>query len=140
MKKKAVITIRSNSSEDNDDLIEIVSVGEFEKIDDGFVVKYDETEISGMEGTETTMIIKEDSFDLIREGTTETKMEFKKNKENVVLYKTPYGIMNIKTYTKRLCIDVNELGGKVDLTYTLILEEQQVVKTNLLVNIVVENN
>lgn len=140
MKKKAVITIKSNALEDTDELIEVVSVGEFEKVDDGFVVKYDETEISGMEGTETTMIIKEDSFDLIREGTTETKMEFKKNKENVVLYKTPYGIMNIKTYTKGLYIDVDETGGTVDLAYTLILEEEQVVKTNLFVNIVAENN
>ena len=86
------------------------------------------------------MIIKEDSFDLIREGTTETKMEFKKNKENIVLYKTPYGIMNIKTYTKGLYIDVNECGGTVELAYTLILEEEQVVKTNLFVNIVAENN
>ena len=140
MKKKAVITIKSNTLENDDDLVEVVSVGEFEKIDDGFVVKYDETEISGMDGTETTMIIKEDSFDLIREGTTETKMEFKKNKENIVLYKIPYGIMNIKTYTKGLYIDVNECGGTVELAYTLILEEEQVVKTNLFVNIVAENN
>ena len=131
MKKKAVITIKSNTLENDDDLVEVVSVGEFEKIDDGFVVKYDETEISGMDGTETTMIIKEDSFDLIREGTTETKMEFKKNKEN---------IMNIKTYTNGLYIDVNECGGTVELAYTLILEEEQVVKTNLFVNIVAENN
>ena len=101
MKKKAVITIKSNTLENDDDLVEVVSVGE---------------------------------------GTTETKMEFKKNKENIVLYKTPYGIMNIKTYTKGLYIDVNECGGTVELAYTLILEEEQVVKTNLFVNIVAENN
>lgn len=140
MNKKAVITIKSTVSEDVDDLIEVVSVGEFEKFEGGFLVKYDETEISGMEGTQTTMIIKEDSFDLIREGTTETRMNFKKNKENVVLYKTPYGIMNIKTYTKRLYIDINECGGIVETTYALILEDQQVVKTNLSIKIATDKN
>ena len=140
MKKKAIVTIKSNASEDSDDLLEVVSVGEFNVVEDSFIVKYDETELSGMEGTKTTMIIKNDSFDLIREGTTETRMEFKKNKENVVLYKTPYGIINIKTYTKKLNINVNETGGTIEVTYMLILEEEQSVKTNLIVNIVVENN
>ncbi|MBE6072184.1 MAG: DUF1934 domain-containing protein [Clostridium butyricum] len=140
MKKKAIVTIKSNTSEDSDDLLEVVSVGEFNVVEDSFIVKYDETELSGMEGTKTTMIIKNDSFDLIREGTTETRMEFKKNKENVVLYKTPYGIINIKTYTKKLNINVNETGGTIEVTYMLILEEEQSVKTNLIVNIVVENN
>lgn len=138
MKRKAVVTIKSNASEENDDLLEVVSVGEFEVVDDGFIVKYDETELSGMEGTKTTMIIKNDSFDLIREGTTETKMEFKKNEENVVLYKTPYGIINIKIYTKKLNINVDETGGTVEVTYMLIIEEEQSVKTNLIVNIAAE--
>ncbi|MFR1927025.1 MAG: hypothetical protein ACLS2V_13565 [Clostridium paraputrificum] len=32
MKKKAVITIKSNTLENDDDLVEVVSVGEFEKL------------------------------------------------------------------------------------------------------------
>ena len=57
MKKKAIVTIKSNTSEDSDDLLEVVSVGEFNVVEDSFIVKYDETELSGMEGTKTTMII-----------------------------------------------------------------------------------
>ena len=40
-------------------MIEVVSPGSFEKIEDGFKATYEETEISGMEGTTTILTIKE---------------------------------------------------------------------------------
>lgn len=138
-KSKAVITVNSVAVDDKDSEIEIVSVGTFEKIDDKYIVEYDETEISGMEGTKTTIIIHNDSFSLKREGAIETNMEFKIRKENVALYKTPYGIIDMKTFTKKLDININENGGTINTIYTLIMEDQQKYDTKLSMKINIEN-
>lgn len=135
MKKKAIITVKSNVSAEDDDLIEVITVGDFYINDDGFKVVYDETKLSGMEGTRTTMLIHEDCFELIREGTTETRMEFKYKQSSTSLYKTPYGILDIDIETKKLCIDVNENGGKIETIYGLIVGDQQALKTNLNIEI-----
>lgn len=131
MKKNAVITVKSRISIE-EDAIEVVTPGEFVKTEDGFFkVEYEETELSGMEGTKTTMIIKDNSFELIRNGTTETQMKFEKDKESVSLYKTPYGAMGITLLTKNIEIDVNEDGGVIDVVYSLDVEEQQKMNTIL---------
>ena len=136
-KSKAIVTVNSFAVEDKRSQIEIVSVGTFEERDGKYILEYDETEISGMEGTKTTIIIQKDSFSLIRKGTTETNMEFKINKENIALYKTPYGIIDMKTFTKKLKIDINEKGGIIDTLYTIIMENQQNYDTKLFMKICV---
>ena len=135
MNKKAIITVDSTVLNDEEDLIGVVTPGEFYKVEDGFRAEYDETKLSGMEGTKTTIVIRKDSFDLIREGTTETKMEFKNNKKTVSLYKTPYGILDISINTKKLDIDVNEEGGTISTMYTLEIGDQPALKTNLTIDI-----
>ena len=135
MNKKAIITVDSTVLSDQEDLIEVVTPGGFCDIEGGFKVEYDETELSGMQGTKTTIIIREDSFDLIREGTTETKMEFVINKRTTSMYKTPYGIMDIEIDTRKLSINVNEEGGTINAMYILEIGGQPALKTNLNIEI-----
>jgi len=135
MKKKAIITVDSTVLTDEEDLIGVVTPGEFYEIEGGFKAEYDETKISGMEGTKTTMIIRNNSFDLIREGTTETKMEFKNNQQTVSLYKTPYGVMDVKIDTKKLNININENGGTIKAMYILEIGGQSALKTSLTIDI-----
>ncbi|OOM12021.1 DUF1934 domain-containing protein [Clostridium saccharobutylicum] len=135
MSKKAIITVKSSISGDEEDLIEVVTPGKFYKTEEGFKIEYDETKISGMEDTHTIMIIREKSFDLIRVGSTETTMEFEKNHESISLYKTPYGVMEICINTKKLDIDMTENGGTISAFYNLHIEGQQALKTKLIVDI-----
>lgn len=135
MNKKAIITVDSTVLNDEEDLIGVVTPGDFYEIEDGFKAQYDETKLSGMEGTKTTIIIRENSFDLIREGTTETKMEFKNNEKTVSLYKTPYGVLDISIDTRKLDINVNEEGGTINTMYILEIGNQPALKTNLTIDI-----
>ncbi len=135
MDKKAIITVDSTVLNEEEDMIGVVTPGDFYKIEDGFKAEYNETEISGMEGTKTTIIIRKNSFDLIREGTTETKMEFENNKRTVSLYKTPYGVLDVKIDTKKLDININEEGGTINATYLLVIGDQTTLKTKLTIDI-----
>ncbi|EOU1959087.1 DUF1934 domain-containing protein, partial [Clostridium perfringens] len=138
MSKKAIISICSTQDIGEKEKIEVVTVGEFSINGDEFIATYDETEISGMEGTKTTLKIKGDKVVLHREGTTSTKMEFQKDNTQVALYNTPYGMLELKTSTKELDLDVNEKGGNISIKYHLIAGGQEPIKTNLDMKIKVE--
>ena len=139
MSKKAIISICSTQDIGEKEKIEVLTVGEFSINGDEFIATYDETEISGMEGTKTTLKIKGDKVVLHREGTTSTKMEFQKNNTQVALYNTPYGMLELKTSTKELDLDVNEKGGNISIKYHLIAGGQEPIKTNLDMKIKVED-
>ncbi|EGT0695685.1 TPA: DUF1934 domain-containing protein [Clostridium perfringens] len=139
MIKKAIISICSTQDIGEKEKIEVVTVGEFSINGDEFIATYDETEISGMEGTKTTLKIKENKVVLHREGTTSTKMEFQKNNTQVALYNTPYGMLELKTSTKELDLDVDEKGGNISIKYHLIAGGQEPIKTNLDMKIKVED-
>lgn len=139
MSKKAIISICSTQDIGEKEKIEVVTVGEFSINGDEFIATYDETEISGMEGTKTTLKIKENKVVLHREGTTSTKMEFQKDNTQVALYNTPYGMLELKTSTKELDLDVNEKGGNISIKYHLIAGGQEPIKTNLDMKIKVED-
>lgn len=139
MSKKAIISICSTQDIGEKEKIEVVTVGEFSINGDEFISTYDETEISGMEGTKTTLKIKGDKVVLHREGTTSTKMEFQKDNTQVALYNTPYGMLELKTSTKELDLDVNEKGGNISIKYHLIAGGQEPIKTNLDMKIKVED-
>ena len=135
MEKSAVISIRSFSDLDKDEVIEVVTPGKFHLGESEFKAVYEETEISGMDGTTTTLVIKDDVLVLEREGSTSTRMEFKKGEDVISLYNTPYGMMNINISTKELDIDMDEDGGVIYTKYVLGLEGQPGITTELKVKI-----
>ena len=135
MEKSAVISIRSFSDLDKDEVIEVVTPGKFHLGESEFKAVYEESEISGMDGTTTTLVIKDDVLVLEREGSTSTRKKNKKGEDVISLYNTPYGMMNINISTKELDIDMDEDGGVIYTKYVLGLEGQQGITTELKVKI-----
>lgn len=133
--KKAIISVISKQNEDDGEAVEVVTPGEYYEKNGSYYAVYKETEISGMEGTTTTLKIAKDSFWLIRMGSTSTKMEFNNSKEDFSLYNTPYGILQLKINTKELNINVGEDGGDVRVNYDLSVEGQLAHNTTLSINI-----
>ena len=135
MEKSAIISVRSFSDLNKDEVIEVVTPGKFHLGESEFKAVYEESEISGMDGTTTTLVIKGEALILEREGSTTTRMEFKKGEEVVSLYNTPYGMMNINIYTKELDIDMDDDGGVVYTKYILGLDGQSGITIELKVKI-----
>lgn len=135
MEKRAVISVKSFSNLDPNDVIEVVTPGKFVINEEGFKAIYDESEISGMDGTTTTLNIKNDLMILERVGSTTTNMEFKEGEVAVSLYNTPYGILDLNVDTKKLKINVDENGGEIYSKYILGLEGQEGITTELNIKI-----
>lgn len=135
MKQKAVISVSSKQSIDKEDVIEVVTPGDFYKKENFYYAVYEETEISGMNGTMTTLKISKDKFSLIRMGSTSAKMDFDKKTKSVSMYNTPYGTLELKIETKDLEIDIDDNGGSVLVNYNMSLSGQTPYNTILKINI-----
>ncbi len=135
MEKNAVISVKSFSDLDKDEIIEVVTPGKFLVKGDEFHAIYEESEISGMEGTTTTLKIKNNSMVLERTGSIDTTMEFEAGKLAISLYNTPYGMLDLNVDTKVLDIDMDENGGVVYAKYVLGLTGQEGITTELKVKI-----
>ncbi|URZ03721.1 YwiB family protein [Clostridium felsineum] len=133
MGRKAIISI--SSKQGKDEPISVVTPGDFYKKNNCYYATYKETEISGMEGTTTTLKIKDDKCSILRQGSTSTKMEFEKDKDNYSIYSTPYGTMELKISTKNIDINVNDDGGDVNIRYDLSIVNQLSQSTIIDINI-----
>jgi len=136
LKKQVIITIKSKQTVDNEDqVVELVTPGKFYKKGNTYYALYDETEISGMEGTTTTLKIEGDEVHLIRFGTMSTNMRFKMGVTDVSLYKSPYGIIELTVKPLSVAVDVGDSGGEVKMRYELIAGGEQKSTNELLIKI-----
>ena len=131
----ALISVKSSNNLDRKDIIEVITPGDFEKTDYGYKVQYEETKLSGMEGTTTYVKIYDNKFILEREGSTTTKMEFIKDVSTISLYNTPYGMLDLKVNTTDIDINMTEVGGSLNATYGMELAGQEPIITDISIEI-----
>ena len=123
--KKVILYVRGEQYfEDVDpEATELISEGVM-TISDGGVITlvYDETELTGLEGTTTTFVIDGGMVTLTRSGELNSQMIFQMGKRHTSLYETPFGELSIDIQTSRLRHNLTEQGGIMDLRYSISVE------------------
>ncbi len=102
--------------------IEIATDGILSHKDGRIELSYDETELTGMEGSKTAVSFSKDAPELItmvREGTVSTALVFEPNKRHHCVYKTPY--MPFEVCVRTLKVD-NRLESENRLYIDYIIE------------------
>lgn len=136
MKKAVVVSVKNKQTiSGKEESIEVVTPGTFYKKGSAYYVVYDETEISGMEGTTTTLKIEEDKVSLIRFGTTSSRVNFKAGFKDISLYRTPYGVMEFCVNPERVDINIDDEGGEIKLVYELGDSGQKISANELFIKI-----
>jgi uncharacterized beta-barrel protein YwiB (DUF1934 family) len=134
--KKVLISVKTRQYFDGQpEEIELITEGKYFKEGSNYVVVYDESEISGMKGTTTTLKIEKDALSIIRSGTTKSNLVFKKNHKHISLYDTPYGTIELTVKPSKVDIDVNDEGGKVKLEYKMESPGLEIIENALELNI-----
>jgi uncharacterized beta-barrel protein YwiB (DUF1934 family) len=104
---KIIGTQKDSQGEEN--VIELVTEGTFVKKNGKYYVIYEESELSGMEGSTTTLKIDgEDRVNIRRFGSAKADMIFEKGKTHSTGYETPYGLMEMNITTHRISVSVKE--------------------------------
>lgn len=121
---KVIIGVKTKLPNEKD-FIELTTIGRMEKYEDKIIVRYDESELTGLDNTITSVIIMEKKVILERKGDYESKIEFENNNENVSLYNTPYGTLSITINTKRLSIEKYDDTIFVSASYITTIEGER---------------
>lgn len=118
-------------AQDGDDMVELVTLGTLQRDEKGMTISYEETELTGMEGTTTKVRIEDGPrVTLLREGRINTQMIFQLGQRYLSLYETPYGSLSVGIETRRLKNTVCETGGDLEIDYNIEVNNLQ-AGTNL---------
>lgn len=135
--KNVIITVEgiqvlADAPEDN---VQLITEGEYTYQDGCGHFTYEETEITGMEGTSTSFDFTPDEVIISREGTVRNRMVFVQGKKNVFLYETPYGAMTMGIDTHSITSTLGPTGGQLDIDYTLSFDQVMVSRNRFIVKI-----
>ena len=126
MTQNVMISVRGDQDfvETGKDTTELVTEGTLTVTDYGFLLEYDESELTGMEGTHTAFQIRPKSVALIRTGAFKSQMIFESGKKHYSLYNTPYGPLTLDIMTSYLRSTLSENGGDLEIHYSIEIEHQ----------------
>ena len=104
------------------DATELMTEGTMVLTEDGMVLSYEETELTGMEGTTTTFEVKGPQVILTRTGTVNSQMVFEEGRQHTSLYETPFGELTVDIQTSRLRHNLTDRGGVMEIKYSIAVE------------------
>ena len=119
-----VISVRGEQYYDgvDPDETELVTEGILEPTEDGLRLSYQETELTGMEGTLTTFEVGASRVILQRTGSVNSQMVFEEGVQHTSLYETPFGELSVDIQTGRLRHNLTERGGIMEIKYSIAVE------------------
>ena len=104
------------------DETELMTEGTMALTEDGIVLSYEESELTGMEGTTTTFEVKGPRVTLTRSGAVNSQMVFEEGRQHTSLYETPFGELSVDIQTSELKHNLSERGGLMEIKYSIAVE------------------
>ena len=121
MEKDVVISIKGMQRYENgeSDSIELVTEGRLAREGNSYTLSYQESELTGLEGTLTTIQVEGEQVTMLRMGEFNTQMVFQGGRRHLSVYNTPYGAMEIGVNTRHLLAELDETGGVIEVDYDI---------------------
>ena len=104
------------------DATELMTEGILERTAGGLRLTYQETALTGMEGTTTTFEVSGSQVILTRTGSVNSQMVFEEGRQHTSLYETPFGELSVDIQTSALRHNLTERGGLLEIKYSIAVE------------------
>lgn len=132
-----IVSIKSRQvNENGPDEMELVTEGRLERHSEGsYTISYEETELTGLEGTTTVLHIDGPRVTLRREGTVNSQMVFEEGRRHLSMYETPYGSLSVGIDTRRMKNTVGESGGDLEIDYAIEIDNLLAGRTMFHMNV-----
>lgn len=124
MEKDVIISIKGTQKYDGGEpgAVELVTAGRLAQDEAGYTLSYQESELTGLEGTMTTIQVEGEQVTLMRAGEVNSQMVFQEGRRHLSMYNTPYGAMAIGVNTRHLLADLNDQGGDIEIDYAIEID------------------
>ena len=104
--------------------IELLTEGTLSHGEGTTSITYAESEMSGMEGSQTIISILGDAVSVHRSGRYGSNFVFKKGEKCLNVYATPFGRMQMGAFPLKVYTNIGEQEGEVDLEYEIEIQGQ----------------
>ena len=124
MEKDVIISIKGTQKYENadQDVIELVTEGRLEREGGSYTLSYQESELTGLEGTLTTFQIEPERITLLRIGEVNSQMVFEQGRRHLSLYDTPYGSLSVGVSTRKMHAELGLSGGSIEIDYAIEID------------------
>ena len=121
MEKKAMLNVKGlrRSEQEDDEAVDFTTEAMYYKEDGFFAVEYEESELTGMEGTHTRIEFRPGGVSIIRTGTNASHLIFEAGKRHVTMYETEVGMLEVAVYSDSVDSDFDDNGGEAAFDYSL---------------------
>ena len=121
MEKEVVISIKGMQNFEGalPDVIELVTEGRLVRDGESYTLSYQESELTGLEGTLTTIQVDGEQVTLMRVGEFNSQLVFQEGRRHFSMYNTPYGAMTIGVNTRHLLAQLTDQGGDIEVDYSV---------------------
>ena len=135
--KDVIISIKGMQScgEDGDDAAEFVTDGQYSYADGCGTLSYMESELTGLEGTRTSLTFDPRRMIIEREGTVNMRMIFEPGQRHTFLYETPYGTATMAVDTRCVRAELNEHGGELEIDYVVNFDNAAVGRNSFSISV-----
>lgn len=104
-----------------------------------WTVVYDESEATGMEGTQTSLrVTKEGNVHFVRSGNVQVNVLFEAGNHFKTQMETPYGLFDVSILTNEVQGKLSKDGGSILLAYSLNFPHNENISTRLSLEIEME--
>ena len=125
--QKILLTIKGTQDGSADDYIEFVTEGRLYKNGEEYLLEYDESGLTGVDGVTTKLILENDSITLSRSGAIDTHMVFSKNRVYESNLSTPFGPIHMSIFALRVDSELSDQSGSVRLEYELNMGDSSTI-------------
>ncbi|MCL2546244.1 MAG: DUF1934 domain-containing protein [Oscillospiraceae bacterium] len=115
--------------------VELITGGRFYKEDGRYVVEYNESELTGMDGTTTTFNIEPERVEMRRTGDVVAQMVFEKDRKHVSFTETPVGALTVGVCARKIAGDFDDSGGTLSLVYDIEVDHQKTGTNSIFVRV-----
>ena len=125
MKQNVVLRIRGqqNYEDQEPDVIELTTDGTLEFVDNGWDIRYEESDLTGLAGVTTSFRVEPEQIILTRTGKLNSQMIFREGVFHESLYQMELGALMITVCASRIKAELTDKGGVVDLVYGIEIEQ-----------------
>ena len=125
MKSPVMLSIcgRQNYIDQEPEVIELVTEGTLENTGNGWEIRYEESEMTGLAGASTSFLVEPEKIVLTRSGNLTSQMIFRVGVPHESLYNMGFGVLMITVNATNIRYELTSEGGWVDLSYGISIEQ-----------------
>ena len=137
MKKDVLINIRSiYNTEDDHDVIELFTTGQYYKRGESYYISYEESEATGFEGSTTTLKVEpEKMVTMSRSGAMNSQLIVERGVRHQCHYDVGCGELLVGVLGSRIKSSLNDKGGGLEVKYSLDINSMYASENEMYIHI-----